>query len=137
MFVSDDQQLVERRRLVVEESMLEEGALSAPGGEVLDWLHLVHVFAGVAQLGPAREIVASRFAGPLDAQGELSGLGRPLVHASEVAEEGLGEINPAIDAARLQAVKPCPGRALKHERDVLHGNALVAVCYAGGSGVVD
>ena len=72
--------------------MLEEGALSAPGGEVLDGLHLVHAFAGIAQIGPAREIVASRFTGPLDAQGELAGLGRPLVRAGEVADEDIREV---------------------------------------------
>ena len=52
---------------LVEESMLEEGALSAPGGEVFDGLNLVHPLAGVVELGPPREVVASRFAGPLDA----------------------------------------------------------------------
>ena len=63
--------------------------------------------------------------------------GRPLVRAGEVADEGFGEINLAIDAAGLQAVKPRPGCALEHEQDVLHGNALVAIRYADGSGVVD
>ena len=48
MLVSDDQQPVEGLGLIVEESMLEEGALSAPGGEVLKDLHLVHALAGVA-----------------------------------------------------------------------------------------
>ena len=81
MLVSDDQQFVESRRLIAEKPVLEEGAFSAPDGEVLDGRHLVHTLTGVAQLGPAREIVASRFAGPLDAQGELSGLRRLLVHA--------------------------------------------------------
>ena len=38
---------------------LRRGALSAPGSEVLDGLHLVHALAGVAQLGLAREVVAS------------------------------------------------------------------------------
>ena len=75
--------------------------------------------------------------GALYAQGELSGLGSPLVGAGEVADEDLGEINPAVDAAGLQAVQPCPGSALKHERDVFHGNAFVAVCYIDGRGVVD
>ena len=37
----------------------------------------------------------------------------------------------------LQAVEPRSGNALKHERDVLHGNALVAVCYADDGGVVN
>ena len=73
----------------------------------------------------------------MDAQGELPGLGRPLVRVGEVADEGLDEINLAVDAAGLQAVKPCPGCALKHEQDVLHDNALVVVCYADGRGVVD
>ena len=53
--------------LVAEESVLEEGALSAPGGEVLDGLNLVYPLAGVAELGPPREVVAGRLAGPLDA----------------------------------------------------------------------
>ena len=70
--------------------MLEEGAFSAPGCEVLDGLHLVHALAGVAQLRPAREVVASRFAGPLDAQGELPGLGRPLKKDKDF-ERSLGE----------------------------------------------
>ena len=117
--------------------MLEEGALSAPSSEVLDGLHLVHALARVAQLGPAREVVASRLVGALDAQGELARLGRPLIRVGEVADEGFGEVNPAIDAAGLQAVEPRPGRAVKHERDVLHGNALVAVRYADCQGVVD
>ena len=64
-------------------------------------------------------------------------LGRTLVRACEVADECIGEVDPAVDAAGLQAVEPRPSSALKHERDVLHGNALVAVCYADGSGVVD
>ena len=67
VLVCYDQQLVEGSRLVAEESVLEEGALSAPGGEVLYGLNLVHPLAGVAELGPTREVVASRFAGPLDA----------------------------------------------------------------------
>ena len=106
MLVGDDQQLVERRRLVAEESMLEEGALSAPGGEVLDGLNLVHPLARVAELGPPREVVAGRLVGPLDAERELARLGRPLVGAGELADEGLGEINPVVDAAGLQAVEP-------------------------------
>ena len=114
MLVGDDQQLVEGLGLVAEESMLEEGALSAPDGEVLDRLHLVHALAGIAQLGPAREVVASRFARPLDAQGELPGLGRLLVRAGEVVDEDLSEINPAVNAAGLQAVEPRLGSALKH-----------------------
>ena len=55
VLVRDDQQLVEGSRLVAEESVLEEGALSAPGGEVLYGLNLVHPFAGVAELGPSHE----------------------------------------------------------------------------------
>ena len=64
-------------------------------------------------------------------------VGRSLVRAREVADEGLGEVDPAIDAAWLQAVQPCPGRALEHERNVLHDNALVAVRDADGCRVVD
>ena len=59
VLVCYDQQLVEGSRLIAEESVLEEGALSAPGGEVLYGLNLVHPFAGVAELGPTREVVAS------------------------------------------------------------------------------
>ena len=47
--------------------MLEKGAPSAPGSEVLDGMHLVHTLARVAQLGPVRKIVASRLIGALDA----------------------------------------------------------------------
>ena len=61
----------------------------------------------------------------------------PLVRASEVADEGFSEIYTVVDAAGLQAVQPCPGGALEHERNILHGNALVTVCYAHGPGVVD
>ena len=43
----------------VEESVLEEGAFSAPGGEVLYSLNLVHPFVGIVELGPTREVVAS------------------------------------------------------------------------------
>ena len=93
--------------------MLEEGALSAPGGELLDSLHLVHALAGVPELAPAREVVACRLVGALYAQGKLARLGRSLVRACEVADEGLGEVNPAVDAAGLQTVQPCPGRALE------------------------
>ena len=76
--MSYDQQLVKHSRLVAEESVLEEGAFSAPGGKVFNGLNLVHPLAGVADLGPMREVVTSRFVGPLDAQGELSGLGARL-----------------------------------------------------------
>ena len=100
-------------------------------------MHLVHPFAGVAQLGPVREVVASRFAGPLDAQGELSGLGRPLVCAGEVADEDFGEVYLAVDDVGLEAVQPGPGRAMEHERNILHGNALVAVCDVDSCGIVD
>ena len=73
----------------------------------------------------------------MNAQGELARLGRPLVRAGEVADESFGEIYPAVDAAGLQAVQPCPGGALEHEWNILHGNVLVAVCDADGCGVVD
>ena len=59
ILVCCDQQLVEGLQLVAEELVLEEGAFSAPGSKVLHSLHLVHAFAGIAQLGPAREVVAS------------------------------------------------------------------------------
>ena len=59
-----------------------------------------------------------------------------LVRACEVADEGLGEVDPAVDAAGLQTVQPCLGRALEHEWNVLHGNPLVAVRYADGRGVI-
>ena len=52
------------------EQTLDAPALSAPGGEVLYGLNLVHPLAGVAELGPTREVVASRLVGPLDAEGE-------------------------------------------------------------------
>ena len=128
---------VEGSRLVAEESVLEEGALSAPGGEVLDGLDLVHPLAGVAELGPSREVVAGRLVGPLDAEGELARLGRPLVGAGEVADEDFGEVQPTVDAVGLEAVEPCARRALQHEGDVLHGDAPIAVGYADGRGVVD
>ena len=92
ILVCYDQQLVEGFWLVAEELVLEEGAFSAPGGEVLYGLNLVHTLAGVAELGPTCEVVASRFAGPLDAQGELAGLGRPLVCAGEIADEDFREV---------------------------------------------
>ena len=81
--------------------MLEEGAFSTPGCEVLDGLHLVHALAGVPELASAREVVASGLIGTLHAQGELTRLGRSLVRACEVADEGLGEVDLAIDVARL------------------------------------
>ena len=65
------------------------------------------------------------------------GAWRPLIRAGEVVNEGFSEINPAVDAAGLQAVQPCPGCALEHERNVLYGDTLVAVCYADSRGVVD
>ena len=67
MLVGDDQQLIKGLGLVTEESVLEEGALSAPGSEVLDGLHLVHALARVAQLGLVHEVVVSRLVGALDA----------------------------------------------------------------------
>ena len=83
ILVGYEQQLVEGCRLVAEESVLEVDALSAPGSEVFDGL--VHSLAGVVELGPSREVVAGRLIGPLDAEGELARLGKPLVGAGEVA----------------------------------------------------
>ena len=60
-----------------------------------------------------------------------------LVRAREVADEGLGEVDPAVDAAGLQAVQPCPGRALEHEWNIPYGNSLVAVRYINGRGVIN
>ena len=76
---------------------------------------------------PAREVVMSRLVGALHAQGELARLGRPLVHAGEVMDEGFGEVNPTVDATGLQTVQPCPGCALEHERNVFYSDTLVAV----------
>jgi len=137
VLVCYDQQLIEGVWLVADEPVLEEGAFFASGCEVLDGLHLVHAFAGVPELGPTREVIASRLVGALHAQGELARLGRTLVRAGEVADECFGEVDPAVDAAGLQAVQPCPGRALEHERNILYGDTLVAVCYADSHGVVD
>ena len=81
--------------------MLEEGAFSALGCEVLDGLHLVHALTGVPKLGPMREVIASRLVGALHAQGELTGLGRTLVRAGEVADERFSEVDLAIDAAGI------------------------------------
>ena len=75
--------------------------------------------------------------GPLTHKGELSGLGRPLVGAGEVADEGFSEIYPVVDVVGLEAVQPGPSRALKHQGDVLHDNTLVSVCYVDCGGVVD
>ena len=99
ILVRCDQQLIEGLRLVAEELMLEEGAFSARGSEVLDSLHLVHALAGVPEFTPACEVVASRLVRALHAQGELAWLGRSLVRAGEVAEESLGEVDLAVDAA--------------------------------------
>ena len=137
IFICYDQQLVKGHRLVAKKSVLEEGALSAPSGEVLDGLHLVHALAGVPEFAPAREVVASRLTRALHAQGELAWLGRSLVRDGEVTDKSLGEVDPAVDAARLQTIQPRPGRALEHERDVSYGNTLVAVRYVDGCGVVD
>ena len=73
----------------------------------------------------------------MNAQRELARLGRSLVGAGEVADEYFGEIYPAVDVVGLEAVQPGACRALKHERDVLHGNVPVAVCYADRGRVVD
>ena len=78
VLVCYDQQFVECSWLVAEELVLEQGALSAPGCEVLYGLHLVHPFAGVAQLGPSRQVVAGGLGGTLDAQRKLARLGRPF-----------------------------------------------------------
>ena len=51
-----------------------------------------------------------------------------LVRAGEVADESFSEINPAVDAAGLQAVQPRPGHALEHERNVLHGACCRLQC---------
>ena len=59
VLVRYDQQLVEGFWLVAEELVLEKGAFSAPGGEVLDSLHLVHALVGVPELAPAREVFTS------------------------------------------------------------------------------
>ena len=67
----------------------------------------------------------------------LARLGRPLVGAGEVTDEDFGEIYPDVDAVGLEVVEPGPCRALEHERDILYGNALVAVRYADGGGVVN
>ena len=45
VLVCNDQQFIESCRPVAEKPVLEEGALSAPDGEVLDGLHLVHALA--------------------------------------------------------------------------------------------
>ena len=73
----------------------------------------------------------------MDAEGELAGLGRPLVRAGEVADEDFREVQPAVDAVGLEAVEPGACRALQHERDVLHGYVPVAVRYTDGGRVVD
>ena len=78
ILVCYDQQLVEGFRLIVEEPVLEEGAFSAPGSELLDSLHLVHALVGVPEFAPAREVVASRLVRALHAQGELARLGGRL-----------------------------------------------------------
>ena len=104
VLVCYDQQLVEGFWLVAEELVLEEGAFSALGSELLDNLHLVHALAGVPKLGPTREVVASRLIGALHAQGELVRFGWLLIRVGEVADEGFSVIDPAVDAAGLQTV---------------------------------
>ena len=70
--------------LVAKELVLEEGAFSAPGCEVLDGLHLVHALTGVPKLGPTCEVITGLLVVALHAQGELTRLGRTLVRAGEV-----------------------------------------------------
>ena len=96
----------------------------------------MHPFAGVAQFVPPRQVVAGGVIRALNAQRELAGLGQPLVGAGEVADEDFSEIYPAVDVAGLQAVQPCLGRALEHERNVFYGYMLVAVHYADCRGIV-
>ena len=65
VLVRYDQQLVEGFWLVAKELVLEEGAFSAPGCEVLDGLHLVPALTGVPKPGPAPEVIASRPVGTI------------------------------------------------------------------------
>ena len=97
----------------------------------------MHPLAGVAELGPPREVVAGRLVGPLDAEGELARLGRPLVRAGEVADEDFREVQPAVDAVGLEAVEPGARRALEHQGDIFHSNVSIAIRYANGGGLVN
>ena len=69
--------------------------------------------------------------------GRAPGLGGPLVGAGEVADEGFREVEPAVDAVRLEAVELGARRALEYQGDIFYSNTPVAVCYANRRGVVD
>ena len=53
---------------------------------------------------------------------------RQVATVEDEQPEDFREVQPAVDAVGLETVQPGACRALKHEGDVLHGNAPVAVC---------
>ena len=81
----------------------------APTNEVLDGLDLVDALVAVLELGLACEVLTTGLRQPLYALGELAGTTGSLVGASEVAYEGLLEVDPHVDAAHRQTVQPGAG----------------------------
>ena len=84
--------------------MLEHGVAAAAVGEVTDGLALVDALAGVAQLGPAGEVVAVGLLFFLGAELQVTRATRALVGTVEVSDEDFLEVQPGVDAAVRQAV---------------------------------
>src|SRR5215212_3623461 len=124
VLVCDGHQGSHRLGVAAVQLVPQHGVGPAAGHEEADCLDLVYALAGVAHFAPARQVYTVRLVRALLAHLELLGATRPAVGAGEVADEGLLEVEPAVDAAGWQVVEPCAGGAKQHEGGVAHGPAL-------------
>ena len=78
-------------------------------------LHLLDTFAAVTHIAPPSQVLPVGFVLSLPTYHQLVRPIRSLVCAGEVVDEGILEIQPAVDASLRQVIQPDSSGAFEHD----------------------
>src|SRR6266567_3692286 len=99
-------------------------------------LHLLDALAAVAHVAPPSQVLPVGLVLSLPTYHQLVRPIRSLVRAGEVVDEGILEIQPAVDASLRQVVQPDSSGAFEHDGHIPDSPSPVSSCDMHGLYIV-